>query len=170
MSLAFDVISAIILGGRRADYFRQVKRELELQDEAAGKSSLRLAKEAKRVQGAARPTALEAAADTLQGLLLELGQAPLDEAAARDAAQALEAFRAFGAERWITAAAQLLLAARSLRGALPVPTEVTPRRTPKISRKKAGKAVPGRKVVRKPASKPASKAARKSRSKKKRKA
>ncbi len=31
MSLAFDVVESIILGGRKADYFRQVKRDLESQ-------------------------------------------------------------------------------------------------------------------------------------------
>lgn len=32
MSLAFSVVEAIILGGRKTDYFRQVMRDLEAQD------------------------------------------------------------------------------------------------------------------------------------------
>ena len=49
MSLAFDVVESIILGGRKADYFRQVKLGLEAMDDGVGRSSLGLAKHASRL-------------------------------------------------------------------------------------------------------------------------
>lgn len=118
MSLAFDVVESIILGGRKADYFRRVKRELEAQGDGVGRSSLQLATQAKRVQAPAPATALDHAADTLQALLAELSTRSLDEAAMHDVKQALEAFRAFGADRWLSATAQLLVATHAL-GLLP---------------------------------------------------
>jgi hypothetical protein len=72
MSLAFDVVASIIVGGRKAEYFRQVKRELEAQADGAGRSSLSLAKHAKRVQEPARGAALAQAASSLQAVLAEL--------------------------------------------------------------------------------------------------
>lgn len=54
MSLAFEVVESIIVGGRKADYFRRVKRELEAEGSGAGRSSLALAKRASRVQPAAQ--------------------------------------------------------------------------------------------------------------------
>ena len=72
MSLAFDVVESIIVGGRKADYFRQVKRELEAQADGAGRSSLALAKHAKRVQQPAQGAALAQAASSLHALLAEL--------------------------------------------------------------------------------------------------
>jgi hypothetical protein len=116
MSLAFDVIESVIVGGRKAEYFRQVKRDFEAHSEA--QSSLLLATQAKRVQPAAAVTSLDHAAATLQDLLARMKSAAPDEKAAHAAAQALEAFRAFGSDRWLSATAQLLVALGAL-GALP---------------------------------------------------
>lgn len=135
MSLAFDVVQSIILGGRKADYFRRVKHELEIQGDAAGQSSLALAKQAKRVQPRALPTAFDKASDRLRGLLDELEGLPLDERAAQDLTQALEAFRSFGADRWVSATAQLLVALGAL-GVAPHPQRAR-RRAPTTRRKTA---------------------------------
>ena len=142
MSLAFDVVESIILGGRKADYFRRVKRELEAQGDSAGRSSLTLATQAKRVHAPAQATALDHAADSLQALLGELSALSLDETKAQDLKQALESFRAFGADRWLSATAQLLVAASALgltRDAKPSPP---PRVTGKKRRKPPRKASP----------------------------
>jgi hypothetical protein len=80
MSLAFEVVEAIIVGGRKAEAFRRVKSELDAQAGGTGRSSLALAKRASRVQpataaadaaaaDAAATAALEQASDTLQALL-----------------------------------------------------------------------------------------------------
>jgi hypothetical protein len=53
LSLAFDVVKSIILGGRHADYFRQVKVDFDAQSDAGGHTSLALAKQASAVR---RPT------------------------------------------------------------------------------------------------------------------
>jgi hypothetical protein len=75
MSLAFDVVESIIVGGRKADYFRQVKRELEAHADGAGRSSLALAKHAKRVQRPEQSEALAHATSTAQATLAELAGA-----------------------------------------------------------------------------------------------
>ena len=72
MSLAFDVVESIIVGGPKADYFRQVKQQLEARADGAGRSSLALAKQAKRVQPPAEVAALAHASSNLQALLGEL--------------------------------------------------------------------------------------------------
>jgi hypothetical protein len=143
-SLAFDVIESIVLGGRKADYFRQVKRELDAQGGAAFGSSLALAKQAKRVLPTAQATALDHAADTLQSLLGELRTVSLDEGAAHELEQALEAFRSFGADRWVSATAQLLLAVKVLGVPLPAPAPAPRKRKRKLPAlaKKAPKARP----------------------------
>lgn len=114
MSLAFDVIESIILGGRKADFFRRVKHELETQGAGTGDRSLALAKRAKRVQTRALPTALDEAVQSVNDLLAELRGLPLPEERATALNQALEVFRAFGADRWVSATAQLLLALSAL--------------------------------------------------------
>lgn len=114
MSLAFEVIESIIIGGRKADVFRQIKRDLDAQSGVGARSSVALAKEARRVVPTARATALDHAADELQALLVELRSLSLDEEAARELGSALEGFRSFGADRWVSATAQLLLAAKTL--------------------------------------------------------
>ncbi len=118
MSLAFDVVQSIILGGRKAEFFRRVKQELDAFSEAAGQSSLTLAKRAERVERPAGPSALDDAADELRALLGRAGQLALDADATGDVKQALESFRDFGADRWVSATAQLLIAARALAPSL----------------------------------------------------
>jgi hypothetical protein len=46
LSLAFDVVRSIIVGGRHADYFRQVKRDFDAQADGGTQTSLALAKQA----------------------------------------------------------------------------------------------------------------------------
>lgn len=137
MSLAFDVIESIILGGRKADFFRRVKVELENDGDASGSRSLGLAKRARRVQARELPTALDDAAMQLSRMLSELGSLPLPDERQQQLAQSLEAFRAFGAERWVSATAQLLSALGAL-GAIEVngATEQKPRRA-KARRKRS---------------------------------
>lgn len=53
LSLAFDVVKSIILGGRHADYFRQVKLAFDEHAEAQGQMSLALAKQASAVRRSA---------------------------------------------------------------------------------------------------------------------
>jgi len=114
LSLAFDVIESIVLGGRKAEYFRNVKRELDAQGPAVHRSSLSLAKQALRVERPEVATALDDAADTLQQLLQRASELVLDPTQAEALAQSLDAFRAFGADRWVSATAHLLLAASAL--------------------------------------------------------
>ena len=71
LSLAFDVISSIILGGRQADYFRQVKLDFDARRE--GGSSLALAKRAER--HTAPTAALKKAGKELQGRVRKLEEA-----------------------------------------------------------------------------------------------
>jgi hypothetical protein len=154
MSLAFDVVESIIVGGRKADYFRQVKRQLEAQGDGAVRSSLALAKQAKRVHAPAQPTALDHAADTLQALLGKLSGLSLDETAARDLNQALESFRLFGADRWLSATAQLLIALNAL-GVAPEPSR--PRAASKKRRKVSARTSTSSKATRKKTAKRKSK-------------
>lgn len=163
MSLAFEVIESIILGGRKADVFRQVKRDLDAQSGAGARSSVALAKEARRVLPAARPTALDHAADALQALLVELGNLSLDEPRARELGAALEGFRSFGADRWVSATAQLLIAAKTLSLARP-PAEPKRKRTKRKAKAQA-KPTPKPKPKSKSKSKPSAKAKPKSKRK-----
>lgn len=140
MSLAFAVVEAIIVGGRKAEYFRQVMRDLEAQG-GAGRSTLALAKEARRVQRSGPTSPLDHASEALEDLLRNLRAGSLDEQAARDTAQALEAFRAFGADRWLSASAQLLVALRAL-GAAPAPAA-----EPELPRKRSRRRKPTRRAV-----------------------
>jgi hypothetical protein len=55
LSLAFDVVKSIILGGRHADYFRQVKLAFDEHAEAQGQMSLALAKQASAVRRSPEP-------------------------------------------------------------------------------------------------------------------
>lgn len=130
MSLAFDVVQSIILGGRKAEFFRRVKQELDDAAEASGQSSLVLARRAERMERPSGPTALDDAADELRALLARAGQLPIESEAASDVKQALDCFRDFGADRWVSATSQLLVAVRALAPSLaPLSTaEPTPRR------------------------------------------
>jgi hypothetical protein len=85
MSLAFDVVESIIVGGPKADYFRQVKQQLEARADGAGRSSLALAKQAKRVQPPAEVAALAHASSNLQALLGQLQGTTAQLLAAMDA-------------------------------------------------------------------------------------
>jgi hypothetical protein len=164
MSLAFDVIESIILGGRKAEFFRRVKLELENDDAGTGSRSLGLAKRARRVQARELPTALDDAAMQLSGMLSDLGSLPLPEERQQQLAQALEAFRAFGAERWVSATAQLLSALGAL-GAIEVnATEREPRHAkarPKRSAPNASKARKPSKSAKVPRTRAATKKSRK---------
>lgn len=144
MSLAFAVVESIIVGGRKAEYFRQVMRDLESQD-GFGRSSLALAKQARRVERAAPVTALDHAGEQLEELLVELRQTPLEGQAVHDAARALEAFKAFGADRWLSASAQLLVALSALRVAVPqasAEAPAHPARRRRLKSKPRGKSKP----------------------------
>jgi hypothetical protein len=140
MSLAFDVIEAIILGGKKADYFRQVKRDLEAEGSAV-RSSLKLAKQAQRVYAPAPATTLDHAAEQLRALIGELGSVALEADAARELALSLEAFQAFGVERWVSATAQLLVAVTRFGpvggGPAAEPPIPVPERKPRRMKRKA---------------------------------
>jgi hypothetical protein len=160
MSLAFAVVEAIIVGGRKAEYFRQVMRDLEAQG-SAGRSSLSLAKEARRVQRPEQAGPLDHASEALEDVLAQLRGGALDEQTTRDAAQALEAFRAFGADRWLSASAQLLVALSALapaRSAEPEPPRRPARRKAKraarVRAEPPAKAKPRTKTKARPASPP----------------
>jgi hypothetical protein len=110
LSLAFDVVQSIILGGRAADYFRKVKQDFDAQSGLEGRSSLALAKQAATVRPRTPSTALEKAATELRGRLAQLDELQLDGEALAGVQQALQGFRDFGAERWVAATSHLLLA------------------------------------------------------------
>ena len=114
LSLAFDVVQSIILGGRSADYFRKVKLDFDTQSALEGKSSLALAKHAAIVRRSAPSTALEKAAGDLRARLAELDMLSLDDEQLAELKLALQGFRDFGAERWVAATSHLLLALRAL--------------------------------------------------------
>jgi hypothetical protein len=71
LSLAFDVVKSIILGGRHADYFRQVKQELDARSESG--TSLGLAKQA--VRHTMPTAALKKAGVELKGRVRKLEEA-----------------------------------------------------------------------------------------------
>jgi hypothetical protein len=157
MGLAFDVVESIVLGGRKAEQLRRLKRELDAQGGSSSQSSLVLAKRARRIVPSAQATALDRAADALQTLLGELRGLSRDENAERELSQALEAFQSFGADRWVSATTQLLVAAN----ALGVARQLKPSR-----RRARGKTT----RTRKPAAKQAAKATPKKTTKRRRKA
>ena len=114
LSLAFDVVQSIILGGRSAEYFRKVKLDFDTQSALEGKSSLALAKHAATVRRSAPSTALEKAAGDLRARLAQLDELSLDDEQLAELKLALQGFRDFGAERWAAATSHLLLALRAL--------------------------------------------------------
>lgn len=119
LSLAFDVVQSIILGGRAAEYFRKVKRDFDAQSGLEGRSSLALAKHAATVRPSAPSTTLEKAAGELRARLKQLDALELDDAALAELKQALQGFRDFGADRWVAATSHLLLALHALDGGKP---------------------------------------------------
>ena len=143
LSLAFDVVQSIILGGRAADYFRQVKQDFDAQSGLDGRSSLSLAKHAATVRPRTPSSALEKAASELRLRLQQLDALQLDDEALASLQQALQGFRDFGAERWVAATSHLLLALHALDVGTP-----TRRAT---QRRKTGKAKPRAEPEAKPA-------------------
>jgi hypothetical protein len=121
LSLAFDVVQSIILGGRSAEYFRKVKLDFDTQSALEGKSSLALAKHAATVRRSAPSTALEKAAGDLRARLEQLDGLSLDEEQLAELKLALQGFRDFGAERWVAATSHLLLALNALQRSIPAP-------------------------------------------------
>jgi hypothetical protein len=119
LSLAFDVVQSIILGGRSAEYFRKVKLDFDTQSALEGKSSLALAKHAATVRRSAPSTALEKAAGDLRARLEQLDELSLDEEQLAELKLALQGFRDFGAERWVAATSHLLLALNALQRSKP---------------------------------------------------
>ena len=119
LSLAFDVVQSIILGGRAAEYFRKVKLDFDTQSALSGKSSLALAKHAATVRQSAPSTALEKAASELRARLEQLDELSLDEEQLAELKLALQGFRDFGAERWVAATSHLLLALNALERSKP---------------------------------------------------
>ena len=116
LSLAFDVVQSIILGGRAAEYFRKVKQDFDAQSGLAARSSLALAKHAATVRPSAPSTTLEKAAGELRTRLKQLDTLQLDDEALAELKQALQGFRDFGADRWVAATSHLLLALHALDG------------------------------------------------------
>lgn len=115
LSLAFDVVQSIILGGRAAEFFRKVKQEFDTQSALEGRGSLALAKRAATVVRRSAPSsALEKAAAELRARLQELDGLALDEAELAELKQALQSFRDFGADRWVAATSHLLQALNAL--------------------------------------------------------
>jgi hypothetical protein len=114
LSLAFDVVQSIILGGRAAEFFRKVKQEYDAQSGLEGRGSLALAKRATTVRRSTPSNALEKAATELRSRLQELDGLALDEAELAELKQALQSFRDFGADRWVAATSHLLQALNAL--------------------------------------------------------
>jgi hypothetical protein len=154
LSLAFDVVQSIILGGRSAEYFRQVKLDFDAQSGLDGRASLALAKQAAVVRRSTPSTALERAANELRARLQQLDEVELAEERRDELKLALQAFRDFGADRWVAATSHLLLALQALddsaqrsaerakpkrkRAATPPPKKPkTPRKARAVSSRKA---------------------------------
>ncbi len=114
LSLAFDVVQSIILGGRAAEYFRRVKQDFDAKSGLEGRSSLALAKRAATVRHSAPSTPLEKAASELRLRLQQLDALALDTDAQAQLVNALQGFRDFGADRWVAATSHLLLALNAL--------------------------------------------------------
>jgi len=167
LSLAFDVVQSIILGGRPAEYFRKVKLDFDTQSALSGKSSLSLAKHAATVRRSAPSSALEKAAGDLRARLEQLDELPLDEEQLAELKLALQGFRDFGAERWVAATSHLLLALNALdrhkpsraahrrpRAAKAMPDVVSP---PAPKRRRPAQAKPAAKKTAKKAKRPTTK-------------
>ncbi len=131
LSLAFDVLQAIILGGRRASYLREVKRAFDSEFGLEGRASVALAKQAAAVKHESSNSALERAAVELRSRLERVDQSSLEGLDSAALKEAVEGFRGFGVDRWVTATSHLILALR----ALPAPPEAPP--TPRVTAKRA---------------------------------
>jgi len=174
LSLAFDVVQSIILGGRAAEYFRKVKLDFDAQSGLEGRSSLALAKHAATVRPSAPSTTLEKAAGELRARLKQLDALQLDDEGLAELKQALQGFRDFGADRWVAATSHLLLALHALDSGKPArparrrPTRArpTPEPQPRAKTKRAAKTKAAAKP--KPAAKPKAKRAKKNAAKSRR--
>lgn len=149
LSLAFDVVKSIILGGPQADYFRKVKQELDAQPALHGGASLALAKKAVTVRHRTPASALEKAAKELRAQLGKLDQLSLAEEDAHALHQAIDEFRAFGPDRWVAATSHLVLALKVLGHAGPG-RRPRKRKAPKPAAKPPRKPKPTAKPPRKP--------------------
>lgn len=142
LSLAFDVLQSIILGGRAAEYFRKVKQDFDAQSALEGRSSLALAKQATTVRRSTPSNALEKAATQLRAHLQQLEELSLDDEQLAELKLALQGFRDFGAERWVAATSHLLLALNALersQPSRPARAAKKPRRAAKKPRRAAKK-------------------------------
>jgi hypothetical protein len=140
LSLAFDVVQSIIVGGRAAEFFRKVKLDFDTQSGLDGRASLALAKQAAVVRRTTPSSALEKTAGELRARIQGLNVQRLDEERQAELQQALQAFSDFGAERWVAATSQLLLALGALDEAAPAeatPTEAAPAPKPKRRARRA---------------------------------
>jgi hypothetical protein len=142
LSLAFDVVQSIILGGRAAEFFRKVKQEFDAQSALEGRGSLALAKRAATVVRRSTPSnALEKAATELRSRLQELDGLALDEAELAELKQALQSFRDFGADRWVAATSHLLQALNALDHT-PAARATAPAKRPRKRQEKRAKPAP----------------------------
>ena len=141
LSLAFDVVQSIILGGRAAEFFRNVKQEFDAQSGLEGRGSLALAKRAATVVRRGAPSsALEKAASDLRARLQALEGLSLDEAALTELQGALQSFRDFGADRWVAATSHLLQALNALDHTPSARATARAKRSPKKSQRAAAAA------------------------------
>jgi hypothetical protein len=155
LSLAFDVVQSIILGGRAAEFFRKVKQEFDAQSGLEGRGSLALAKRAATVVRRSAPSsALEKAATDLRARLQALDGLALDEAELTERKQALQSFRDFGADRWVAATSHLLQALNALDHT-PAARATTPDKRPRKKSRRAISAAPAKSKTRTPAKAPA---------------
>ena len=137
LSLAFDVLQSIILGGRAAEYFRKVKQDFDAQSALEGRSSLALAKQATTVRHRTPSNALEKAATQLRTHLQQLEELSLDDEQLADLKLALQGFRDFGAERWVAATSHLLLALNALERSQPSRPTRAAKKTKRAAKKTA---------------------------------
>jgi hypothetical protein len=166
LSLAFDVLQSIILGGRAAEYFRKVKADFDAQSALDGRSSLALAKQAATVRRSSPSSALEKAAGDLRTRLQQLDELALDEEQLAELKLALQGFRDFGAERWVAATSHLLLALNALERSKPA--RAARRRPARAAKKAAPKTPPApKRPARAKAKAPPKKAARRAKPAKK---
>jgi hypothetical protein len=155
LSLAFDVVQSIILGGRAAEFFRKVKQEFDAQSALEGRGSLALAKRAATVVRRAAPSnALEKAATELRARLQALDSLALDDAELAERKQALQSFRDFGADRWVAATSHLLQALNALDHT-PATRATAPTKLPRKKSRRAVSAAPAKSKPRSRAKAPA---------------
>jgi len=112
--LAFDVVQSIILGGRHAEYFRNVKKEFDARAGQSHRIALARSKQSAVVAKALPRAPLEDAAEQLRTMLKSMVDRRLREPELAQLSEAIRSFREFGADRWVAATAHLLLACSAL--------------------------------------------------------